>query len=128
MTLWAPMRTFRPSVTPRPRATCGPIATGSLHVTPGPITAVACTPGVQGGVGYSTARTASSAVCGSGTMTRAAGPAPPTVLRDGRHSVGGSLAMPLPDSVARLIRERGLEVGHAMDELTGQRETKHGDG
>ena len=50
------------------------------------------------------------------------------VLRDGRHSVGGSLAMPLPDSVARLIRERGLELGHAMDELTGQRETKHGAG
>jgi non-canonical (house-cleaning) NTP pyrophosphatase len=36
--------------------------------------------------------------------------------------------MPLPESVARLIRERGLELGHAMDELTGQRETKHGAG
>lgn len=49
------------------------------------------------------------------------------VSRDGRQSVGGSLAMPLPASVARLIRS-GMELGHAMDELTGQRETKHGSG
>jgi inosine/xanthosine triphosphatase len=47
---------------------------------------------------------------------------------DGRQGVGGSLAMPLPDSVARSIRERGVELGHAMDELTGQRETKRGAG
>jgi inosine/xanthosine triphosphatase len=46
---------------------------------------------------------------------------------DGRHGVGGSLAMPLPDAVARLIRE-GMELGHAMDAITGQRETKHGAG
>jgi inosine/xanthosine triphosphatase len=50
------------------------------------------------------------------------------VLRDGRHGVGGSLAMPLPDGVARLIRDRHMELGHAMDELTGQTETKHGAG
>jgi len=50
------------------------------------------------------------------------------VSADGRHGVGGSLAMPLPNSVARLIREQGMELGHAMDELTGQRETKHGAG
>jgi inosine/xanthosine triphosphatase len=47
---------------------------------------------------------------------------------DGRDAVGGSLAMPLPDAVARLIRERGMELGHAMDELTRQTETKHGAG
>ena len=47
---------------------------------------------------------------------------------DGRDAVGGSLAMPLPDAVARLIRERGLELGHAMDEVTGQAETKRGTG
>lgn len=50
------------------------------------------------------------------------------VSRDGRHGVGGSLAMPLPDAVARLIRDRGMELGHAMDELTGAKETKHGAG
>jgi inosine/xanthosine triphosphatase len=48
--------------------------------------------------------------------------------RDGRHGVGGSLAMPLPNAVARLIRERGMELGHAMDELTGATKTKHGAG
>ena len=50
------------------------------------------------------------------------------VAADGRQGVGGSLSMPLPGSVARLIRDRGMELGHAMDELTGQRETKHGAG
>jgi inosine/xanthosine triphosphatase len=50
------------------------------------------------------------------------------VVRDGRYGVGGSLAMPLPDSVSRLIRERGLELGHAMDELTGQHNVKQGAG
>jgi inosine/xanthosine triphosphatase len=47
---------------------------------------------------------------------------------DGRHGVGGSLAMPLPDAVARLIRHEGMELGQAMDALTGRRETKHGAG
>src|SRR5258705_1522385 len=32
------------------------------------------------------------------------------VSRDGREGVGGSLAMPLPDAVARLVRE-GRELG-----------------
>lgn len=49
------------------------------------------------------------------------------VSRSGRHGVGGSLAMPLPDSVAELIRG-GMELGHAMDELTRQKNTKHGAG
>ena len=49
------------------------------------------------------------------------------VARSGRHGVGGSLAMPLPDSVAAMIRD-GLELGDAMDRLTGQSKTKHGVG
>jgi len=49
------------------------------------------------------------------------------VSRSGRHGVGGSLAMPLPDSVAEMIRG-GLELGHAMDKLTSQSNTKHGAG
>jgi inosine/xanthosine triphosphatase len=46
------------------------------------------------------------------------------VSRSGRHGVGGSLAMPLPDAVAKLIRG-GMELGHAMDALTGDTNTKH---
>jgi inosine/xanthosine triphosphatase len=49
------------------------------------------------------------------------------VSRSGRHGVGGSLAMPLPDTVAELIRG-GMELGHAMDKLTGHSNTKHGAG
>lgn len=45
----------------------------------------------------------------------------------GREGVGGSLAMPLPASVARLVRG-GMELGHAMDELTGEQNTKHRQG
>lgn len=45
----------------------------------------------------------------------------------GRSGVGGSLAMPLPASVAAMIRD-GLELGHAMDRLIGERDTKHGKG
>ncbi len=48
-------------------------------------------------------------------------------LRDGRAFVGGSLAMPLPPAVAALVRD-GMELGHAMDTLTGARDTKHGAG
>ena len=48
-------------------------------------------------------------------------------LRDGRIFTGGSLAMPLPDRVARLVRE-GTELGHAMDLVSGGRDTKHGAG
>jgi inosine/xanthosine triphosphatase len=60
-----------------------------------------------------------------GTMRTCAWAA--VVSRSGRHGVGGSLAMPLPDSVAELIRG-GMELGHAMDKLTGHSNTKHGAG
>lgn len=49
------------------------------------------------------------------------------VDRHGRHSTGGSLAMPLPEAVAKLIRN-GAELGHAMDELVAMANTKHGAG
>ena len=35
--------------------------------------------------------------------------------------------MPLPDRVASMIRD-GLELGHAMDRLIGEHNTKHGKG
>ncbi len=47
--------------------------------------------------------------------------------RDGRTGVGGSLAMPLPPVVAEAVRG-GLELGHAMDRLTGGHDTKRGAG
>jgi len=47
--------------------------------------------------------------------------------RSGRVSDGGSLAMPLPASVARLVRA-GMELGHAMDEISGARNSKHAGG
>jgi inosine/xanthosine triphosphatase len=46
----------------------------------------------------------------------------------GREGIGGSLAMPLPDSVARLIRNEGLELGQAMDRLTGEHNIKQRQG
>lgn len=49
------------------------------------------------------------------------------VHRDGREGVGGSLAMPLPEGVAAMIRE-GEELGHAMDRFANERGTKHGKG
>lgn len=49
------------------------------------------------------------------------------VHRDGREGVGGSLAMPLPEGVASLIRA-GEELGHAMDAFAVTRGTKHGKG
>ena len=49
------------------------------------------------------------------------------VARDGRVGVGGSLAMALPDRVAALVRN-GVELGHAMDRITGGHDTKHGAG
>jgi inosine/xanthosine triphosphatase len=49
------------------------------------------------------------------------------VSASGRTGIGGSLAIALPDSVARSIRD-GLELGHAMDRLIGGRDTKHGKG
>jgi inosine/xanthosine triphosphatase len=45
----------------------------------------------------------------------------------GRSGVGGSLAMPLPRRVAQMIRA-GLELGHAMDQLVGEHDTKRGKG
>jgi inosine/xanthosine triphosphatase len=45
----------------------------------------------------------------------------------GRSGIGGSLAMPLPVAVAQMVRD-GLELGHAMDRLIGERDTKHGKG
>ncbi len=49
------------------------------------------------------------------------------VSPDGRQGVGGSLAMPLPAVVADAVRG-GLELGHAMDRLTGSHDTKRGAG
>src|SRR5947207_5293578 len=46
----------------------------------------------------------------------------------GRQGVGGSLAMPLPMPVSRFIRGEGLELGEAMDRVTGERNTKHRQG
>lgn len=46
---------------------------------------------------------------------------------DGSVSIGGSLAMPLPPAVAAAVRE-GLELGHAMDRVTGGSDTKRGAG
>lgn len=48
-------------------------------------------------------------------------------LRDGTEFIGGSLAMPIPDAVAVLVRQ-GVELGHAMDVVSGQPNTKHGAG
>jgi inosine/xanthosine triphosphatase len=49
------------------------------------------------------------------------------VHRDGRTSVGGSLALTLPERVAALVRG-GLELGHAMDRVVGAHDTKRGTG
>jgi inosine/xanthosine triphosphatase len=49
------------------------------------------------------------------------------VDESGRMGTGGSLAMPLPDSVAAMIRG-GMELGHAMDHVVGESNTKHGKG
>lgn len=47
------------------------------------------------------------------------------VDRLGRVGVGGSLAMPLPARVAELVRS-GMELGAAMDVVTGERDVKRG--
>jgi len=49
------------------------------------------------------------------------------VSRDGRQGVGGSLAMQLPERVAHLVRD-GMELGHAMDRVTGVQDVKRGAG
>jgi inosine/xanthosine triphosphatase len=45
------------------------------------------------------------------------------VTRDGRETIGGSLAMTLPPRVAELVRG-GVELGHAMDAVTGTHNVK----
>jgi inosine/xanthosine triphosphatase len=49
------------------------------------------------------------------------------VTRDGLQGVGGSLAMTLPPRVAALVRG-GMELGHAMDALSGTHNVKQGAG
>ncbi|MEP6990505.1 MAG: inosine/xanthosine triphosphatase [bacterium] len=49
------------------------------------------------------------------------------VARSGRRGVGGSLSLELPPAVAQLVRS-GMELGHAMDALTGARDVKRGVG
>lgn len=46
---------------------------------------------------------------------------------NGLQGVGGSLAVPLPNVVAQMIRD-GLELGQAMDRLVGEHDTKRGKG
>ena len=45
------------------------------------------------------------------------------VGEDGREGIGGSLAMPLPESVSVLVRA-GMELGDAMDAVTGKVDVK----
>jgi inosine/xanthosine triphosphatase len=45
------------------------------------------------------------------------------VSREGATSVGGSVALPLPPRVAARLQQ-GWELGEAMDELTGMKDTK----
>jgi non-canonical (house-cleaning) NTP pyrophosphatase len=47
--------------------------------------------------------------------------------RDGQEGLGGSLSMPLPNTVAARIRA-GEELGHAMDATANVVGTKHGRG
>ena len=47
--------------------------------------------------------------------------------RDGREGVGGSLSLELPTRVAALVRG-GMELGHAMDAVTGEQNVKQGVG
>jgi inosine/xanthosine triphosphatase len=49
------------------------------------------------------------------------------VGRDGRQGVGGSLSLALPARVAALVRG-GMELGHAMDAVTGEHDVKRGVG
>jgi inosine/xanthosine triphosphatase len=49
------------------------------------------------------------------------------VGRDGREGIGGSLALRLPERVAQLVRD-GVELGPAMDMLTGVHNVKQGVG
>jgi len=49
------------------------------------------------------------------------------VNRAGKSGTGGSLAMPLPAAVGRMILD-GVELGHAMDSLVSGHDTKRGAG
>lgn len=49
------------------------------------------------------------------------------VDRNDRASVGGSLHMPLPKRVADLV-QNGVELGHAIDRISGELDTKQGAG
>jgi inosine/xanthosine triphosphatase len=49
------------------------------------------------------------------------------VSADGREAIGGSLSLELPAAVAALVRD-GVELGRAMDTITGQRDVKRGAG
>jgi inosine/xanthosine triphosphatase len=49
------------------------------------------------------------------------------VSADGRVGTGGSLAMPLPPAVAAVVRN-GVELGRAIDVLTGGHDSKRGPG
>jgi len=49
----------------------------------------------------------------------------PDVNRAGRAGVGGSLSLELPPRVAELVRS-GMELGHAMDSISGQQNVKQG--
>ena len=49
------------------------------------------------------------------------------VDRNDRASVGGSLHMPLPKRVADRVRQ-GVELGHAIDRISGELDTKQGAG
>lgn len=60
---------------------------------------------------------------GNGTLRTCAWAA--IVNRAGVTGVGGSLSLELPADVAALVRE-GIELGHAMDSVTGQHNVKHG--
>ncbi len=66
--------------------------------------------GLEGGVSHTARGTYTNAWCA-------------IVARDGAISVGGSVAMPLPPRVAARLRQ-GWELGDAMDELTGMKDTK----
>jgi inosine/xanthosine triphosphatase len=49
------------------------------------------------------------------------------VSREGREGVGGSLSLELPRRVAELV-VGGMELGHAMDAVSGERDVKRGVG
>ena len=71
--------------------------------------------GLEGGV-------IAEGACGVRTCAWAA-----IVSRDGVEGIGGSLSLALPPDVAKLVRG-GMELGPAMDRVSGQQNVKHGAG